>query len=630
MDEFNYEPLPVSAYKDAIRLIELLPDDNDSEIRCNLQVVFLNDSIQYEAISYYWGDPANTMPIFVNGKTLKITVNLHSALKGLRYPKQKRYLWADAICIDQLNFKERSQQVQLMRDIYKKSSQTLVWLGEESEKMRKCFIISERLQLAQRAGWIENKWLVPILAGPMPQFLSIFDHPYFSRVWVVQEVAVSPITVVCCGTQSISWDDLVKIVLFCSSIGLLVPYDRRNLLRFLDIEKTRYWTAEGVDQGLLQLLLGYRSCKATDSKDKIYGLIGLSRTVGTVAVEINPDYSQEVSTENTYLSAAILILNTSQTIDIFSVPRSSTRSNIIGLPSWVPDWSVPDSTYSLLLPGLRGEEREERPQYRATGTNMLFTHPRFHPDGLKVQLCGQLIDSVRKVGELLNGDDPTPLPSGFINKGYYEGLKIVFNIFWDMCQNRLLLINWETITGARRGRKYITGEDMLDVYWQTFLGGYRTRNTRGIVRSLQEERKAWERNLGVYRFPCFLHLHHWNLSYVVATIVFESLNTIWYFLLFLLSYTGLWNFDAQDQKWDFSGAIMSKNRRMFKTRDGYIGLGPSGMKEGDRIALFKGGKLPLVVRPVGEDLELVGDCYVHGIMFGERFREEECELIWFV
>jgi hypothetical protein len=411
---------------------------------------------------------------------------------------------------------------------------------------------------------------------------------------------------------------------------LLVPYDRRNLLRFLDIDKTRYWTAAGVDQGLLQLLLGYRSFKATDSKDKIYGLIGLSRTVGTVAIDIKPDYSPEVSIENTYLSAAILMLNASQTIDIFSVPQSSTRSNIIGLPSWVPDWSVPDGTYSLLLPGLRGEEREERPQYRATGTNMLFTHPRFHPDGLKVQICGQLIDSVRNVGEILNGDDPTPLPSEFINKGGYEGIRIVLNVFWDMCQNRLLLINWETITDARCGGKYITGEDMLDVYWQTFLGGYRTRNARGRLRSLQEERKTWEQNLGVYRFPCFLHLHHWNLSYVVATIVFESLHTLWYFLLFLLSFIGLWNFDAQDQKWDFSGAIMSKNRRMFKTRDGYIGLGPSGMKESDRIALFKGGKMPLVVRPVGGNLELVGDCYLHGIMFGERFREDECELIWFV
>jgi hypothetical protein len=363
-------------------------------------------------------------------------------------------------------------------------------------------------------------------------------------VWIVQEVSVSPATVVCCGAQSISWDDLVTIVVFCWTKGLLISVDRQNVSRFLDIEKTRYWTTAGVDQGLLQLLLGYRSFKATDPKDKIYGLIGLSRTVGTVAVEIKPDYNQDVSVENTYLRAAISILKASQTIDIFSVPRSSTRSNMTGLPlpSWVPDWSIPERTFSLLLPGLGKEEPEEqeRPQYRATGTNISVTHLRFQPDGLKVQLCGQLIDSVHKVGKVLHGDGPTPLPSEFKTKGAYENIKLLLDIFWDMCQNRLLLINWETITGARCGEKYITGEDILDVYWQTFLGSYTTRNAQGRLRSLQEERETWERNLGVYRLPCFLHLHHWNLSYAVATIVFESLHIVWYFLLtFVLFYWSL-------------------------------------------------------------------------------------------
>jgi hypothetical protein len=132
------------------------------------------------------------------------------------------------------------------------------------------------------------------------------------------------------------------------------------------------------------------------------------------------------------------------------------------LPSWVPDWSVPENTFSLLLPGLRREEREEQewPQYRATGTHISTTHLRFQPDNLKVQLCGQLIDSVHKVGEVLNGDDLTPLPSEFITKGHSGTIKLVLNGFWYLCQNRLLLINWETITGARCGEKYITGEDM--------------------------------------------------------------------------------------------------------------------------------------------------------------------------
>jgi hypothetical protein len=151
------------------------------------------------------------------------------------------FRWSNAVCIDQSNFKERNQQVQLLRDIYKMSSQTLVWLGEQSEKRRKGITMAETLQMAQRAGWVpKNKWIVPLVTADLPQFLSIFDHPYFSRVWIVQEVAVSPVTVVCCGAQSISWNDLVTIVVFCSSMGPLVSHNRQNVSRFLDIEKTRY------------------------------------------------------------------------------------------------------------------------------------------------------------------------------------------------------------------------------------------------------------------------------------------------------------------------------------------------------------------------------------------------------
>ena len=149
----------------------------------------------------------------------------------------------------------------------------------------------------------------------------------------------------------------------------------------------------------------------------------VSDSTGTVTVEIKPDYDQDFSVENTYLSIAISILKASQTIDIFSVPRSSIPSNMIGLPSWVPDWSVSEAAHSLLLPTLGGEQA----QYRATSTSISAPQPRFRPDGLEVQLCGQLIDSVYKVREVFRGNEVAPLPSEFISKGY----KIVLDVFWE-------------------------------------------------------------------------------------------------------------------------------------------------------------------------------------------------------
>jgi hypothetical protein len=39
-------------------------------------------------------------------------------------------LWIDAICINQDSEEERSQQVQLIGDIYKTAQQVLIWLGK--------------------------------------------------------------------------------------------------------------------------------------------------------------------------------------------------------------------------------------------------------------------------------------------------------------------------------------------------------------------------------------------------------------------------------------------------------------------------------------------------------------------
>jgi hypothetical protein len=55
-------------------------------------------------------------------------------------------------------------------------------------------------------------------------------------------------------------------------------------------------------------------------------------------------------------------------------------------------------------------------------------------------------------------------------------------------------------------------------------------------------------------------------------------------------------------------------RRLFKTEKGYIGLGGGVIEVGDSVGIFKGGKLPLLVRPSGEGDKwlLLGASYVHG------------------
>src|SRR5437868_11995270 len=46
---------------------------------------------------------------------------------------------------------------------------------------------------------------------------------------------------------------------------------------------------------------------------------------------------------------------------------------------------------------------------------------------------------------------------------------------------------------------------------------------------------------------------------------------------------------------------MSQYRRMGKSSNGYVGLFPRATQVGDSIAIFRGGKVPFVIRKYGDD-----------------------------
>ncbi|KAH9203309.1 heterokaryon incompatibility protein-domain-containing protein, partial [Leptodontidium sp. 2 PMI_412] len=129
--EFHYEPLTNPSTE--IRLVALGPAllDED-EIRCELETVDIT-STKYEALSYAWGDATIKSPIMLCGQPFPVTTNLERALRSLRKQSNdyahKRILWIDAICINQGNDVERSEQVQRMGSIYKSAACVLVWLG---------------------------------------------------------------------------------------------------------------------------------------------------------------------------------------------------------------------------------------------------------------------------------------------------------------------------------------------------------------------------------------------------------------------------------------------------------------------------------------------------------------------
>jgi len=156
MQEYQYEAL--NTQRNEIRILNLLPgkfDDRLSVIltrqellpRANYSSGSSSSRLppHYEALSYVWGSQEDKVQLSVRTakigeadallkspaatadfQCLYITRNLHRALPFLRYEHEPRELWIDAICVNQNDLVERSQQVQRMADVYSLASQVIV------------------------------------------------------------------------------------------------------------------------------------------------------------------------------------------------------------------------------------------------------------------------------------------------------------------------------------------------------------------------------------------------------------------------------------------------------------------------------------------------------------------------
>jgi hypothetical protein len=93
-EPYQYEDLPNPT---SFRVVELLPGKEGDPVSCLLHVIDWSNRLEYEAVSYAWGDPNARAPIICDGKIIEVTQNLHRGLNHLRFQDRSRFLWADAI-----------------------------------------------------------------------------------------------------------------------------------------------------------------------------------------------------------------------------------------------------------------------------------------------------------------------------------------------------------------------------------------------------------------------------------------------------------------------------------------------------------------------------------------------------
>lgn len=372
------------------RIVCIAPGSFDEAITCTIEPLALprahsNSSKDktversYEALSYTWGDQYLRYSITCNGVPFSVGENLFNALHHLRLSDKPRWIWADAICINQEDIAERNEQVSYMLDIYKGASAVVVWLGIGADESS--FAIEGMKFLDD---WDNRRAIFRTTHTPQcmaklhrlykAQF-AIFKRSWFRRSWIRQEIVAAKEVTVMCGQSRVSWYILKRSANRLERIHGKLKLDSNlelenfdssfiNPLSYLvqgwvfgqpiispggELRSIWYYHAGG----FLDLLMVGREFDATDPRDKIYSVLGMARvpiegtntenrrplniTAGEEDIEtMKVDYSKSLSEVYQYVTK--FFINRDRNLDILCILLTHRDSNSHDLPSWTPDW----------------------------------------------------------------------------------------------------------------------------------------------------------------------------------------------------------------------------------------------------------------------------------------------------
>ncbi|KAE9568677.1 hypothetical protein CGMCC3_g15249 [Colletotrichum fructicola] len=580
--------------KREVRLLKLLAGNEADGINCELHTTSLDSPDDYEALSYVWGDSSDTRPITVQQTAKNVTMNLEAALRHLRYPDRARMLWVDVLCIDQENFQERNQQVRWMSDIYSAATQVVVWLGPATSVGFGAMATIQKYAADSELHWPDLKHDL-LQLFQMYQFLH---NEWWSRVWTVQEAVLAKQVTYQHGPRLLSESDLLKAAANYRNHASV----RRCCYSWLERNEslvTSVSIAVGME-GLLglasiranlqteklrfdEVISKFRTRRATDPRDKVFGLLGISRGLRTTSI----DYT--LTAAQVFEATTREIMSYCTNLDILShcANQAYWETATAGLPSWVPDWGTeyhPNDGFSGDL-YLTTHRLAFLDAYSACGKLAYTPCTNFEENTLCLQ--GVLCDRIERVGRserILMAE---------------TGPKYLFE-WWEMLD-----------IDGNPNRPYRGGGTISDAFWRTICLDI---GVHGFIADNGSEAK--QAGYNHERMP----IRRWD-SELAASHHLPQLE--------------IFRNSTSEEACIQHLMRASARRQFFISTEGLIGLGPPDIKAGDKICVFAGGKMPFIVRDMddetqgggrpeaGTHLRLLGDAYVHGLMYGQGVKRVE-------
>ncbi|KAL4731098.1 hypothetical protein ACLX1H_000058 [Fusarium chlamydosporum] len=599
-----------------IRLLRINTEETVSDTG-NLETVSLDEAPPFYALSHCWGTQDRNVPVQINEQLVYVTPNLAAGLKVLQnlatddacFDPPLRYIWIDSICINQQSISDRSSQVALMRSIYSASATTLIWLGTESTWVSSAWRLVEQIYdvcqkrhpdakveadipvgiysdafhaLTDLPSWDDDSW------AHLTQMMKI---EWFSRIWVIQEVVLSPQDpVIIWGQHLYPWHKLQWASAWLRKSGYArLSQIPEKLLNVYNMGNLRHCRAKWP----LDALMSFTMTKfhATDPRDKIFGLLGIAsecQDPSQIPEALKPDYSADLA--QTYLKVARFLLENGSSLAILTRAhgaggcsmRKQRVQDFVDLPSWTPDWSdfrVFNKCIRTSLAKAHFSDREEPPR-------LGFAESYAASAGLKMKLHESEDISFLSV---------SAVNLGTVTHCYYfdekEGSKEDFKQAIDS----KLHTAWNTAL------EIIEVADLAS--WATnFIKATTAERYDLIRRSCEQTIKDGMAYL-VQQFE--------NVEAKLALPFMNDDRMKSLELLRPLSIGG-------DAKAYVTLAYTYCFDRCFVvTSTGNVGIGPSDTQVGDCTAVILGSDVPYVLRRNGSSWVFIGELYLEGYMNGQ-------------
>ena len=606
----DYKPVdwdPLQAPWD-FRLIQLAPGTGTSPLSCLVTENTLAElDGRYVALSYAWGSTELCKTIVCNDQLVRITENLHSALRRFRSRTATLNVWCDALCIkqgdDPASLQERAEQIPLMSRIFGSAEKVIVDLGDDDgtlsaavEAMSAIWRTPKELRARVHLEQEPAAYLsLPGGTAPMWSVLSKFiSRAWFQRIWCVQEAVLARDIKVILGAYAITFDQLVVVVSVWNTVSIAAAridqtklgWDLVGLYRsrmaagcFLLTyrrRKARLSMANNLSVGLCDLIQSTLAQHSTNPRDRIYALYGM---IDSEMANVLPvSYTESVD----HLSQRVskyLIKNGNGAWALIHCRGPSPKG-----PSWTIDLSQLGGEKLVDILAATTEVGGHNGTYAAGGSEPLSV--KLIKDDEHIRIRGVVVDAISGMPNAF----PLPVETLLGLPGAAE-----LTPRWSVSY-----MSWIGSVVTWAAQFPVSDPEAI---WRTLVADHNALESDG-------RRDARDRPLPEFK-ACFDELLIWIHNIRSRHLDVEHLTSH--------EIEEAYPLPPQGVKFvmNITGAMLG--RRVARTRAGAFALVPAASETTDVIAVFQEVPVPFVLRAVEDGYRVVGTCYVHGMMDGEAF-----------